>query len=136
MTTKKTKKQKKLNIAHIHWAFPPIIGGVETHLVMLLPELVKRGHKVSLLTGSEEVRRLNGKQYSNQKLFAILDVMVEKQVPLYVYYSFNLPREDAKAFRQTLSVAQRMLVSTCNWNSHTRHMECLIPAVSMDQHLL
>ncbi|MCQ9206788.1 MAG: glycosyltransferase family 4 protein [Omnitrophica bacterium] len=56
MTTKKHKrrKAKKLRIAHIHWAFPPIIGGVETHLVMLLPELVKRGHSVSLLTGSAE----------------------------------------------------------------------------------
>jgi len=48
------KKNKKLKIAHIHWAFPPIIGGVETHLVMLLPELVKKGHEVSLLTGSVE----------------------------------------------------------------------------------
>ena len=63
---------------------------------------------LSLLTGSEEVRRLNGKQYSNQNLFAVLDVMVEKEVPLYVYYSFNLPGEDEKAFRQTLSVAQRI----------------------------
>jgi len=51
---KKDKKSKKLKIAHVHWAFPPIIGGVETHLVMLLPELVKRGHNVSLLTGSAE----------------------------------------------------------------------------------
>ena len=51
---KKPKKSKKLKIAHIHWAFPPIIGGVETHLVMLLPELAKRGHEVSLLTGSAE----------------------------------------------------------------------------------
>ena len=48
------KKAKKLKIAHVHWAFPPIIGGVETHLVMLLPELVKLGHEVSLLTGSVE----------------------------------------------------------------------------------
>ena len=48
----KKRKAKTLRIAHIHWAFPPIIGGVETHLVMLLPELVKRGHSVSLLTGS------------------------------------------------------------------------------------
>ena len=35
-----------------HWAFPPIIGGVETHLSILCPELVKQGHDVSLLTGS------------------------------------------------------------------------------------
>ncbi len=45
---------KSLRIAHLHWGFPPIIGGVETHLTVLLPELVKLGHTVSLLTGSVE----------------------------------------------------------------------------------
>jgi len=43
---------KRLRIAHIHWGFPPIIGGVETHLTILLPELIKKGHKVGLLTGT------------------------------------------------------------------------------------
>lgn len=43
---------KKLKIALLHWGFPPIIGGVETHLSLLGPELVKRGHSVSLLTGN------------------------------------------------------------------------------------
>lgn len=41
-----------MRIAHIHWGFPPIIGGVETHLTFMLPEQVKMGHKVFLLTGS------------------------------------------------------------------------------------
>lgn len=41
-----------MNIAHMHWGFPPIIGGVETHLAILLPEFLKKGHKVTLLTGS------------------------------------------------------------------------------------
>ena len=41
-----------MNIAHMHWGFPPIIGGVETHLTILMPQSVKFGHKVSLLTGS------------------------------------------------------------------------------------
>lgn len=40
-----------MKIAQLHWAFPPIIGGVESHLVMLGPELVKNNCKVSLLTG-------------------------------------------------------------------------------------
>ena len=52
-------KKNKLNIAHFHWGFPPIIGGVETHLTILLPQIVKLGNKVSLLTGS--VEGLNGK---------------------------------------------------------------------------
>jgi len=45
-------KKKKLNIAHLHWGFPPIIGGVETHLTILLPTLARMGHKVSLLTAA------------------------------------------------------------------------------------
>jgi len=53
------KKHTKLSIAHVHWGFPPIIGGVETHLVMLLPEFVKRGHKVSLLVGNTEGTKSN-----------------------------------------------------------------------------
>ena len=47
-------RKKKLNIAHLHWGFPPIIGGVETHLTILLPTFVRMGHNVSLLTGSFE----------------------------------------------------------------------------------
>lgn len=41
-----------MKVAMLHWAFPPIIGGVESHLAMLGPELVRYGCKVSLLTGS------------------------------------------------------------------------------------
>jgi len=46
--------EAKLNIAHLHWGFPPIIGGVETHLTILLPELARAGHNLSLLTCSVE----------------------------------------------------------------------------------
>uniref|UniRef100_A0A7C2I302 Glycosyltransferase family 1 protein n=1 Tax=Ammonifex degensii TaxID=42838 RepID=A0A7C2I302_9THEO len=41
-----------MRVAMLHWAFPPTIGGVETHLTMLCPALVKRGHQVALLTGA------------------------------------------------------------------------------------
>lgn len=43
--------KKKLRISQLHWGFPPTIGGVETHLTLLGPELAKRRHKVYLLTG-------------------------------------------------------------------------------------
>ena len=46
--------EKKLKIAQIHWGFPPLIGGVETHLTIMLPEMVKRGHSVVLLTGTAD----------------------------------------------------------------------------------
>lgn len=41
-----------MKILHLHWAFPPIIGGVESHLALLGPELVKNHCQVSLLTGA------------------------------------------------------------------------------------
>jgi alpha-maltose-1-phosphate synthase len=43
-----------MKIAMLHWGFPPVIGGVETHLIFLMPELVKMGHEVSLLTGTAD----------------------------------------------------------------------------------
>ena len=52
--TKKKITKKRLSISHLHWGFPPIVGGVETHLTILLPALVKMGHKVNLLTASFE----------------------------------------------------------------------------------
>jgi len=45
-----------VRISKLHWAFPPIIGGVETHLMMLGPELAARGCTVNLLTGSVDGR--------------------------------------------------------------------------------
>ena len=46
--------KRKLRISHIHWGFPPVIGGVETHLTILLPTMIEMGNKVSLLTGTVE----------------------------------------------------------------------------------
>ncbi len=49
-----SKKKRKLRIAQMHWGYPPIIGGVETHLALMLPEMARYGHEVHLLTGSVE----------------------------------------------------------------------------------
>jgi len=51
--------KERLKIAHLHWGFPPVIGGVETHLTILLPTLVEMGHELSLLTGSVEGTPVN-----------------------------------------------------------------------------
>jgi glycosyltransferase involved in cell wall biosynthesis len=53
------KASGKLRIAQMHWGYPPIIGGVETHLAMMLPVMVKMGHTVSLLTGSVDGHKTN-----------------------------------------------------------------------------
>lgn len=49
------RKHKKIKrMAHFHWGFPPIIGGVETHLATILPSFVQSGYEVHLLTGAAE----------------------------------------------------------------------------------
>ena len=42
----------KKGVLIISPAFSPNTGGVETHLSILLPEMVRLGHNVSLLTGN------------------------------------------------------------------------------------
>ncbi|MBT3182057.1 MAG: glycosyltransferase family 4 protein, partial [Deltaproteobacteria bacterium] len=53
------KHRHKLSIAQMHWGYPPIIGGVETHLAMMLPVMAKMGHSVHLLTGSMDGQKTN-----------------------------------------------------------------------------
>lgn len=48
-----------MRITHLHWGFPPIIGGVESHLATMLPVMVKNGQKVSLVTCSAEGTKPN-----------------------------------------------------------------------------
>jgi deoxyuridine 5'-triphosphate nucleotidohydrolase len=45
-----------MKIGVMHWAFPPVVGGVESHLVYLYEELAARGHKISLLTAPHPAR--------------------------------------------------------------------------------
>ncbi len=45
-----------MRIAMLHWAFPPVVGGVETHLEELGAALVRRGHSVFALIGDEADR--------------------------------------------------------------------------------
>ncbi len=41
-----------MTIGVVHWAFPPVTGGVEMHLLTVAPEMVRQGAQVSLLCGS------------------------------------------------------------------------------------
>lgn len=43
-----------MRIGVIHWAFLPFVGGVETHIATIYPEIAKQGVKVFLLTGSHK----------------------------------------------------------------------------------
>ena len=58
--------------------------------------------EVSPLTGDEEVRKLNGKNFSNDELFRLIDYMAENNMRLELYYSLNLPGESSETFDKTL----------------------------------
>jgi radical SAM superfamily enzyme YgiQ (UPF0313 family) len=63
---------------------------------------------LTLLSGSDKVRRLNGKCYTNKQLFSTLSALKEAGVPLYIYFSLNLPGEDERTFRETMHVARQI----------------------------
>lgn len=45
-----------MKIGVMHWAFPPVVGGVESHLIYLYEELARRGHGISILTAPHPER--------------------------------------------------------------------------------
>lgn len=63
---------------------------------------------LSLLSGDERVRRMNGKRFSNRELFAVLKVLKRHKLPVAIYYSFNLPGQDEASLRKTLLVSRHI----------------------------
>jgi tRNA A37 methylthiotransferase MiaB len=59
----------------------------------------------SPLSGSDRVRRLNGKHYSNAQLMAVLRLLRTSGLAVFIYFSLNIPFEDAKSFQHTLRLA-------------------------------
>jgi len=57
---------RSLKVAQLHWGFPPIIGGVETHLATMMPTMNRKGVKTSLLTGSVEGYKLRYDYHGTQ----------------------------------------------------------------------
>jgi glycosyltransferase involved in cell wall biosynthesis len=49
-----------LSIAHVHWAMPPVVGGVESHLADISSLLAGRGHRVTVFTGTRDATRIPG----------------------------------------------------------------------------
>jgi glycosyltransferase involved in cell wall biosynthesis len=74
-----------MRIAMLHWAFPPVVGGVETHLEELGASLARRGHAVHALVGAdadEDPRQHRG---------------VDVQRSTLLRPDANVPREELKS---------------------------------------
>lgn len=51
-------------VAIVHWAFAPVVGGVETHLAEYAQALMRRGHSVVVISGTENPRDVHTLQNS------------------------------------------------------------------------
>jgi hypothetical protein len=63
----------------------------------------------SPLSGSEQVRRFNGKSFTNAQFFETLDFLKEYSFPVTVFFSVNLPMEDNKTFESTLQMTREII---------------------------
>jgi radical SAM superfamily enzyme YgiQ (UPF0313 family) len=61
---------------------------------------------LSPLSGNERVRRLNGKHFSNEQLFDMLNLLSQHQFYVFVYFSLNLPGENEETIQDTLQLAR------------------------------
>ncbi|HNT74707.1 MAG TPA: radical SAM protein [Anaerolineae bacterium] len=59
-------------------------------------------------SGSERVRRFNGKRYNDAELFNALDELNLYNIPIFVYFSLNLPGEDEQTIEETIALADRI----------------------------
>jgi len=64
---------------------------------------------ITLLSGDEKVRRLNGKFFSNSRLFQVLSWLRRHQIPIFVYFSINLPGETERTFHHTIKLARQIV---------------------------
>ena len=82
---------------------------------------------ISPLSGNEEVRRLNGKHYSNERLLQFLEALERHRLPIFVFFSLNLPGEteatlSARSLWRARSCApiRAELVTIANMHPHHR----------------
>ena len=63
----------------------------------------------SPLSGNEEVRRLNGKFYSNERFLEFIQALKRHRLPLFVFFSLNLPGETESTLADTIAFARQIL---------------------------
>jgi radical SAM superfamily enzyme YgiQ (UPF0313 family) len=66
---------------------------------------------LSPLSGSERVRRLNGKHFSNMELINLMDSLNLHNVFALVYFSLNLPGENEATLQESIALAEQMVRS-------------------------
>lgn len=60
---------------------------------------------ISPLSGNEGVRKKNGKFYTNERFLHMLQTLKKYEIPIFIYFSLNLPGETFATFKETLQLA-------------------------------
>ena len=63
---------------------------------------------ISPLSGDVKVRRRNGKFYTNERFLDMLRTLRRFEIPIFIYFSLNLPGETPKTFKSTLRMAAQI----------------------------
>jgi len=69
-------------------------------------DLLHSEFAITPLSGSDRVRQINGKHFTNEQLLSVLAQLRPYKIPLFLYFSLNLPGENKKAFQHTLRLAR------------------------------
>lgn len=64
---------------------------------------------ISPLSGNEAVRLMNGKHYPNERLLNFLAALARHNLPIFVYFSLNLPGETEATLLDTIALARRIV---------------------------
>lgn len=63
---------------------------------------------LSPLSGNAEVRRINGKFFTEEELFDTLDLLQMYNMPILVYFSLNLLGENEETIHESIDLAERV----------------------------
>ena len=63
---------------------------------------------ISPLSGNEKVRHQNGKHYTNERFLQMLKTLKQYEIPIFIYFSLNLPGETFATFKETLALANEV----------------------------
>jgi radical SAM superfamily enzyme YgiQ (UPF0313 family) len=96
----------RIGIYNECWQLPPIdwVDGLADTFVVPDSQLA-----ISPLSGNEAVRRLNGKFYANDRFFQFLDALKRRRIPIFVYFSLNIPGENERTLGDTIAMAREIV---------------------------
>jgi glycosyltransferase involved in cell wall biosynthesis len=69
-----------MKILHLHWAFFPVCGGVESHLETLLFELINRGNNVELVHGTPKAAWPGKNEHCKLSYSRIMDLNSREKI--------------------------------------------------------